>query len=126
MTLVKPAKEAATQGPKNELMELKKMMDILTKKVDAQSRKVSTALYSLLCACVGLLSLTPLFLESLLIEIVEAGWEEVRRQEQGEERQVCRNRKTKGQKGPSCQGRSLQGQRQGQGRGLHFKVKEAG
>jgi len=98
MTLAKPAKEAAVQGPKNELTELKKMMDVLTKKVDAQSGKVSTALYSLLCTCVGHLSLTPPFLESLLIEIVKAGWEEVgRQQEEGEEGQVRAHRKTKGQ-----------------------------
>ena len=124
MTLAKPAEMAASQAGSNELSELKKMVANLTKQVGLQSKKVSDHLFSLLCMCAGHLTLTRPFLDTLILDTVKEGWEEVRCERQGEEREDCRLRKTKGQKGPSCQGRQVQ--RQGQGRRLRCKVKAAG
>ena len=123
MTLAKPAQEAAVQGPKNELSELRKTVANLTKVVGVLSGKVSTCLYSLLCACVGHLSLTPSTLESLVVKAIEAGWEELEGQRQGEEGQDRANRKTKGQKSRS---RIQRHQSEGQGQRTRCEVKAAG
>jgi hypothetical protein len=105
MDLDKPAVAAAQQAPSNELSELKKLVVDLSKKVDINSKKVRENLYSFLCLCAGHLSLTSQFLNNLVLDTVEAGWEEIREcQGQGEERKVCTNRNQKSQKG---KGRSL-------------------
>jgi hypothetical protein len=100
MDLDKPAVVAAQQAPSNELSELKKLVVDLSKKVDINSKKVRENLYSFLCLCAGHLSLTTQFLNNLVLDTVEAGWEEIReRQGQGEEGKVRTNRNQKGQKG---------------------------
>ena len=124
MTLAKPAEKAALQAGSNELSELKKMVSNLTKQVGLQSKKVSNHLYSLLCVCVGHPTLTHPLLNALILDTVKEGWEEVEHKGQGEEREVCHHQETKGQKGPSCQGRQVQ--RQGQGWRFHCEVKAAG
>ena len=100
------------------------MVANLTKQVGFQSKQVSSHLYSLLCVCAGHLTLTRPLLETLVVDIVKTGWEEVGRQGQGEERKGRRDWKTKGQKGPSRKGRQVQGQ--GQGRRSGCEVKAAG
>ena len=130
MSLTKPAEKAALQAQSNELSELKKMVGDLTKKVELQSKKVSDHLYTLLCVCCGHLSLTPPLLETLLVDIVWEGWEEVRWQGQGEEgKDHCHHRK-KGQKSQCHLGHSEeceQGQeRQRQGWRTCPEVKGAG
>ena len=85
---------------------------------------MSDHLYPLLCVCAGHLTLTPPLLETLILDVVKEGWEEVERERQGEEREDRRQWKTKGQKGPSRKGRQVQ--RQGQGRRLSCEVKAAG
>ena len=90
--------------------------------IGLQSKQVSSHLYSLLCVCTGHLTLTRPLLETLIVDIVEKGWEEVGRERQGEERQDHRNRKTKGQKGPSRKGRQVQGQGQGRRSGCESKA----
>jgi len=100
MALDKPAVAAAAQPPPNDLMELRKLVVNLTKKVDLQSKKVSDYLYALLCVCADALSLTLPLLEQLALDLVKAGWEEVCQQErQGEEGKVCTDQKEKGRKG---------------------------
>src|SRR5258706_836978 len=127
MALEKPAQAAGSQVPDNNLLELKKMVADLSKKVELSSKKVCNILYCLLCVCGGHLSLTHPLLESLLTGLVEAGWEEVGWEEKGEgEGKGCHHRKTEGQEGPSRHRCQVQGQRQGQGRRLHCQVKAAG
>jgi len=90
MTLVKPTAAAGSQAATNDMLELKKMVGDLAKKIDLQSRKVHDSLYPLLCYCAGHLSLTTPLLETLLTGIVKVEWEEVGQEEQegeGEERQ---------------------------------------
>ena len=125
MDLAKPAKKAASQANSNKPSELKKMVANLTKQVGLLSKKVSDHLYCLLCVCAGHLTLTRPLLESLIVDIVREGWEEVGCERQGEEREGRRNRKTKGQEGPSRRGREVQGQRQGQGWRPRCQVKAA-
>jgi len=97
MALDKPAIAATAQAPPNDLMELRKLVVDLTKKVDLQSKKVSDYLYTLLCVCADALSLTPPLLEQPALDSVKAGWEEVCQQErQGEEGKVRTNQKEKG------------------------------
>lgn len=73
MTLEKPALDAGAQASTNDLLELKKLISDLTKKVNLQNKKVCDNPYALLCACTGHLSLTPPLLESLLIDLVKFG-----------------------------------------------------
>jgi len=102
IVLEKPAVLAGSQASTNDISELKKLVGNLAKKVDLQSKKVRDGLFQLLCYCGGHLSLTRPLLESLLVGLVQAGWEEVgRRQEEegeGEEGKDRPNRKAKGQK----------------------------
>src|SRR5882757_3420974 len=65
IALEKPAVGAGSQAPPNDLLELKKMMVVLSKKVELQSKKVRDGLLRLLCVCAGHLSLTHPLLESL-------------------------------------------------------------
>ena len=102
------------------------MVANLTKQVGFQLKQVCSHLYSLLCVCAGHLTLTRPLLETLIVDIVKKGWEEVGREGQGEERQDRRDRKTKGRKGLSCQGREVQSKRQGQGWRSGCEVKAAG
>src|SRR5882757_9861779 len=82
IVLEKPAVLAGSQASTNDISELKKLVGNLAKKVDLQSKKVHDGLFHLLCYCGGHLSLTHPLLESLLVGLVQAGWEEVgRRQE---------------------------------------------
>ena len=102
MSLEKPAVAAGSQALPNDLSELKKMVGDLVKKVDLQSKKVCDNLYSLLCVCAGHLLLTPSLLHTLLIDVVESGWEEVQRETgQGEEEESHHHWKQKGQKSQS-------------------------
>src|SRR5258706_491981 len=127
MALEKPAQAAGSQAPDNNLSELKKMVADLSKKVELSNKKVRNILYRLLCVCGGHLLLTRPLLESLLTGLVEAGWEEVGREEKGEGEGKGRyHRQTKGQERPNRRGREVQGQRQGQGRRLRCQVKAAG
>jgi hypothetical protein len=126
MDLDKPAVEAAAQAPSNELSELKKLVVDLGKKVDLVSKKVSNNLYSLLCVCAGHLMLTPPLLETLVNDTVQAGWEEVERQEgQGEERKDRAKRKEKGRKSQSRRG-EIQGKGQRQGWRFFVEGKDEG
>ena len=124
MTLVKPTKKAALQANSNKLSGLKKVTANLTKQVGLLKAKVSDHLYALLCMCTGHLTLMHPLLESLIVDIVKEGWEEVGCKGQGEERKVHCNQETKGQKGPSHQGHQVQ--RQGQGWRSGCEVKAAG
>ncbi len=125
MMLVKPAAAAGSQAATNDVLELKKMVGDLAKKIEMQGCKVCDQLYPLLCYCAGHLSLTMPLLETLLTGLVKAGWEEVSQKEEGKERQGHQDRYEKGQKSPSCR-RFVQGKRQRQGRQTHCKVKAAG
>ena len=120
MDLDKPAVAAAAQAPPNDNAELKKIVLDLGKKVDLLSKKVHDYLFCLLCACADLLSLGPPLLKQLLVDLVEAGWEEARRKETpGKTRQGSAHRKEKGQESRSRRGRrkEIQGkERQRQGR----------
>ena len=118
MSIEKPAKEAASTAPSNELSELKKLVVDLGKKVDLQLKKVSDHLYSVLCVCAGHLLLTPPLLESLLTDVVRSGWEEVRGQQEGrrEEEEGCHNRKEKGQKAAAAQSAQKASKDKGKGK----------
>ena len=119
MSLAKPAVAASSQAAPNDVSELKKVVADLTKQVGILKGKVSDKLYVLLQHCGGHLSLTRPSVESLLIEIIGAGWAEVEREGQGEEGQDRRHRKQKGQESQSRQVRRKseeQGKRQRQGR----------
>ena len=103
MSLAKPAVAASSQAAPNDISELKKVVADLTKQVGILKGKVSDKLYVLLQHCGGHLLLTHPFVESLLTEIVRAGWTEVEREGQGEERQDRHHWKQKGQEGESHQ-----------------------
>jgi len=103
MDLNKPAVAAAAQAPPNDNAELKKIVLDLGKKVNLLSKKVHDYLFCLLCACADLLSLSPPLLKQLLVDLVEAGWEEARWKEtSGKARQGSAHRKEKGQEDRSC------------------------
>ena len=125
MELVKPAVAASSQAAPNDMSELKKAVGDLTKQVAIlKGSKVCDHLYSLLCVCAGHLSLTRSSLESLMVEIIGQGWEEVERQGQGEEGQDRHHRKQKGQKSQKSQSRHLQTQQgQGQGQSQDWKTR---
>jgi hypothetical protein len=122
MELDKPAIEAAAQAPSNELLELKKMVTDLGKKVDLSTKKVSDKLYQILCVCAGHLMLTPPLLENLILTTVEVGQEEVEWQEEGQGERESRTHQKTGLKGGAvrqsrCQKLGeIQEKRQRQGR----------
>ena len=103
MELDKPTVEAAAQAPDNHYNNMMKVIERLEKKVDLQSKKVRDRLLTLMHVCAGHLLLTLPLLENLIIDLVTAGWEEVEgaEEKEGEEGQVCHNRKEKGQQGKS-------------------------
>ena len=103
MDLDKPAVAAAAQAPPNDNTELKKIVLNLGKKVDLLSKKVHNYLFCLLCMCTDLLSLGPPLLEQLLVNLVEARWEEARWKETpGKARQGSVHKKEKGQESQCC------------------------
>ena len=102
MNVAQPTVDAAAQAiPNDQIAVLQKKIDDLSKQVTKKNFQVSNTLFSLFCACVGHLSLTPLQLESCASEVIQAGWEAARWEEEreGEERKVRTNQKGKEVKG---------------------------
>jgi hypothetical protein len=117
LDISKPAEEAAANAPPNDLSEIKKMMSGFSQKLDATNKKVIDNCYHLLLVCAGHLVLTPPLLQRLIVDTIDFGRKEVRRQQeeerQGEDRT---HRREKGrQKGKGRQSRQKPRRVQAQG-----------